>query len=572
MSDHDDAWDAIVIGAGLGGLSTAAYLSTNGKRTLVLEQADRVGGCTHVFRRRGRWEFDVGVHYTGGAGPGTATGTVLQGLGLADRIEHVQLDPDGFDTLVFPDLTFRVPASWDRYLERLIEAFPDEERGLRRCIRILRRIADTVYSRRPTGPLGRLAALPALLQLTWWMRRSQDALFDACRLGPGPRAVITAQNGSYATPPSKAPVLMQAGLLEHYFKQGAYYPKGGGQVYAGHLVDVIHSNGGAVRTGARVAKILVGDGRVTGIRLMDGTELDAPVVVSNADLKRTYLELLEPDTVSEQTLTRVRGYRMAPPMFSVYLGLDIDLRDRMPATNYWVHPQFGTEQSYQDAAAGREPENWFVFVSSASVKDPGNPHIAPPGHSTMEILAVVPSDYEFWGVTEGPAGGGRYSNGEKYRAVKERLIDSMIERAEQVVPGLRDHIVWREGGTPLTQERYTLASAGSSYSIELSVGQFGPSRPDTRTEIDGLFLTGASLRWGHGIAGALSSGLGAASAVLDRDLRREILDGQVFGDPGVLTAGGEDWDPLEACRKLSGVPRSGQRRTGRTPQVETPSG
>jgi phytoene dehydrogenase-like protein len=80
--------------------------------------------------------------------------------------------------------------------------------------------------------------------------------------------------------------------MDHYLRAGAYYPKGGGQVFAAHLVDVLRSNGGELRTRVRVERILVEDGHVQGVRLTTGEELFAPIVVSNADLKRTYLELL----------------------------------------------------------------------------------------------------------------------------------------------------------------------------------------------------------------------------------------------------------------------------------------
>ena len=80
----DEKWDAIVIGSGLGGLTTAAYLTTNGTRTLVLEQYDTAGGTSHVFRRENKWEFDVGVHYLGDCGPEVSDAEWGR-LGLAGR-------------------------------------------------------------------------------------------------------------------------------------------------------------------------------------------------------------------------------------------------------------------------------------------------------------------------------------------------------------------------------------------------------------------------------------------------------------------------------------------------------
>ena len=122
-----ERWDAIVIGSGLGGLTCAAYLCAIGKRTLVLEAHYVAGGNSQAFRRnlRGRaYEFDVGVHYIGECGPGGLFTNVFNALGIGDRLKFRELDPDGFDTLSFPDFTFRVPAGWEEYERRLVEQFP----------------------------------------------------------------------------------------------------------------------------------------------------------------------------------------------------------------------------------------------------------------------------------------------------------------------------------------------------------------------------------------------------------------------------------------------------------------
>lgn len=126
----NERWDAIVVGSGMGGLTTAAYLATNGLRTLVLEKHYVAGGNSHVFRRKQKFEFDVGVHYLGDCGPDGLIPTVLRGVGLEGKIEFLEMDPDGFDTLMFPGLTFKVPKGWDRYRARLVAALPDDETGL----------------------------------------------------------------------------------------------------------------------------------------------------------------------------------------------------------------------------------------------------------------------------------------------------------------------------------------------------------------------------------------------------------------------------------------------------------
>jgi phytoene dehydrogenase-like protein len=541
-------WDAIVIGSGLGGLTAGAYLAANGRRTVVLEQHYVAGGNAHVFRRKRMFEFDVGVHYIGDCGPDGAIPTVLRGVGLDGAIEFLEMDPDGFDTIVYPGLTFRMPKGWDRYRERLVAAFPDDETGLHRCLDVFERVLAEMRALQEPGAA---QDLPRLLReaptLVTWGGSTLAQLFDECGLGQKARAVILAQSGAYAVAPSRAPVVLHAGMLDHYLR-GAYYPKGGGQVLPAHLVDVVRAYGGEVRLRTRVERILVEDGRAAGVRLTTGEELRAPVVISNADVKRTMLDLLGREHLSAAAVARIESYRMALPVFCVYLGLDTDLRARMPNTNYWYSDSFDVEQAYQDCYAGRMPAPPPLFITTASVKDPTTGRIAPPGHSSIEIMTWVPADYSLWQVEAGPVAGEKYHNKPAYRSFKEHLTEEMIDGAEQVLPGLREHIVWKEAATPVTQERYTLSTGGTSYGIEFALDQFGPNRPGPATEVPGLFLTGASTVFGHGIVGVMRGGVGTASAVLGRDLMREVEQGRVFADPARLAGGGPDWDPWRFSR------------------------
>jgi all-trans-retinol 13,14-reductase len=540
-------WDAIVIGSGLGGLTAAAYLAANGRRVLVLEQHYVAGGNAHVFRRKRAFEFDVGVHYIGDCAPGGVIPTVLRGVGLEGKIEFLELDPDGFDTVIYPGLTFRVPKGWDRYRERLVSAFPDDETALHRCLDVFEKLLAEMRAVQDAGTAPDLAQLlPKIPTLMRWGGRALSDLFDDCSLGVKARAVILAESGAYAVAPSRTPVAVHAGFLDHYLK-GAYYPKGGGQVLPARLIEVLRANGGEVRTRVRVQRILIEDGKAVGVQLKSGEELRAPIVISNADLKRTMLEMVGAEHVSPQSAARIATYRMALPIFCVYLGLDIDLRERMPNTNYWYCGSFDIESIYQACYEGRLPEHFPMLITTASVKDPQTARIAPPGCSSIEIMTWVPANYDVWSVHEGPAAGEKYHRDQDYRSNKDRLTEVLIDGAEQVLPGIREHIVWKEAATPVTQERYTLSTGGTSYGIEFAVDQVGPNRPAAATEIPGLYLTGASTTFGHGIVGALRGGVATAGAVIGRDLMREVEGGEVFGDPAKLDAAA-DWDPWQYSR------------------------
>ncbi|MFB7877881.1 phytoene desaturase family protein [Nocardia sp. NPDC056064] len=550
-------WDAIVVGSGMGGMTAAAYLAAGGRRTLVLEQGDVLGGCTHVFRRKG-YEFEVGVHYLGDCGrPEGNIPTILRGLGVDKHVEFAEIDPDGFDVLAFPSVTFPVPRGWDAYRDRLIETFPDDAKALRRYVRVIRKLADVVDRATTPASFGGSAAMAAragwaapfaLVPLT--------RLFDLCGIGPAPRPVLGGQTPAYASPGDRAPAIVQAGYLKNYVEGGAYFPVGGGQVLSATMAEVVRANGGDFRLNARVRRILVEDGRVRGVELDGGETITAPVVVSNADVKRTFLELLDPSAVSARTRKRVAGYTMAWPLFNTYLGLDIDLSQTMSSAQIWKFrsdSDFGPMQrALSWEAAGRDRDRWLRLVREniaamihiAGNKDPHTPY-APAGHSVVEIMTYLPADHDLWGVRAGgPVAGEKYRDNPDYLAVKDAVTEILIDLAAEVIPNLREHLVWQEAGTPITQERYTHSSGGGSYGIEMNLRQLGPFRPGPTTEITGLYLAGASQGWGPGVEGVMLSGVGAAGAVLRRDLFTEIRGGTVLGNADQLPTHGTDWDPL----------------------------
>lgn len=551
------AWDCVVIGSGPGGLTTAAYLAAAGKRVLVVEQHDLAGGNAQVFRRHHEgmeFEFDVGVHYLGDCGPGGIFPAIFNSLGVGDRMEWNPFEADGFDTVHIGGKTLVTPPGWDAYADMLAEAFPADADGIRDTITVLRTVAIEA----------RMSYLPGVETPTLerWREHNVGELFAEFGLSAHAAAALDYWSGLYAGAPSESSVMMHAMIIDHYMSSGAYYPRGGGQMIPARLCQVIESRGGEIRTLCRVEEILVDDGRVRGVRLGGGEVVECPLVVSNADYKRTVLELVGQSNWRPQTIEAAKNFEMTLGLVVAYVVVDIELDG--PNTNYLWMPGTDPEAYYATLEAGAFPDDLFAYVSLASRKDPDNPHLCPPGYTNFQIMTLAPRGYTNWGVEGSPAHGGRYRRDDGYRSAKADVTERLIDAAETLIGPFRDHIVHLETATPLTHERYTLSSGGTSYGLKHSAAQSGRHRPSSRTEIDGLWVVGANTTAGHGIAGAMVGGGLCASQILDKGVFVESVMGVTHVDPATIAPDGDDFDPVDFCR---GAALRERRADGRRQRV-----
>ena len=506
--------DVAIVGAGLGGLVAGAYLARSGLSVAIYDGHYVAGGCATMFERGKkdrRYCFDVGLHYIGDCGPSGGIPTVLRGLSI--ELDYVPMDQDGFDTLVFPDFEFKIPADKQVYRDRLVALFPKEKKGIDRYMRFLDEV-ERISKRmdRNAGRMDKGAFLDVLLHgrlLARYQNATLETLLDSCTKNPQLRAVMCGQHGDYGLPPSKVSALLHAGLANHYFS-GAYYPRGGGQVIADRIADDIEANGGTIALRHLVERIDVVDGKAVGLRVQgpggEAFDVRARSVISNADLKRTMLELVGPQHLPAHWVQRANDFEMGGAIFMTYLAVSADVRAAgMRATNYWQFDDYDCEGFYAEVAGGF-PAPRGCYITSTSLKDPGTPGHAPEGEHNIEIMGLVPGRASAWGVSDAEALGSKYRRGETYQERKQRVEDDLVGRLEALFPGMTSSITFRESATPVTHTRYTRASDGTGYGLAATPEQFLKGRPGYRGPLPGLYLAGASTRAGHGIVGAMTSG------------------------------------------------------------------
>lgn len=560
-------WDAIVVGSGLGGLATAAYLAAAGRKTLLLERYTTLGGTSHVFSRRGQWEFDCGVHYMSHCGPDGIVTAMMRGIGIDDRIHWLPMDQSGFDRIIGPGFELATPVGWDAYEANLIDAFPGERKSVRRFHNLMRRIGEA-HDRNDMTTAGGMAR--------WAARSGRGAAFMAlpygatlAALGISPRMAyaLSVQSGAVACSPTVLPTAAMAAFFQDYIGTGSYYPRGGGQILVAGFAAVITAHGGAIRTHSEVSEILLDDGRVQGVRLSDGEVLSSAVVVSNADIIKTYTDLIGVERLPRLFRRRVTGWKMSQPLINGFFGVELDLADR-PNSNYFAIPDWGPAKSYRHMAAfGHNTLNgngfevgseWArdmaqrqpMFVQSSSRRDPGNHRAAPQGHSTIEVQTVTPSDPRLWGFDGYDVAGGDYSKDSGYLEVKKIIVDGMLDRMEQAFPGSSSKLKISELGTPATQTRFVNNTAGAPFGLQLRLSQTGPMRPRDTTPIPGLYTVGTSTAWGPGTVGSMLSGVNAAGSILGRDLVPFIRSGGQLADSAALPTWQDDFDPFATTRAL----------------------
>lgn len=510
MSPPEEEFDTIVIGSGIGGLTTAALLARiKNQSVLVLEQHDRPGGFTHTFSRKGRYTWDVGVHYVGGMKDGTRPRKLMDFVS-EERLEWSPL-PDPHDVFVYPDETFGVPSSRDRFHDRLVDRFPNDESAIDRYFAAVDR-ARSWY-----GRYMMVEAFPGFLRwpidaYNWWTgaparQTTRDYVGDLTD-NEKLQSLLVTNWGDYGLLPSESAFAVHAMVTASYF-DGAFYPVGGSERIASSILPTITSRGGECRVNHEVKDVLVTGGQATGVLVEDDEgnvrSMLAQNIVSNAGAHNTYRHLLsDKDHDEVDTIVATLDHLYEGRSFvTLYLGLEQDPSVLgVEGENYWVNSDWNQSREGHNPFEVLRGNPSFSFVSFGPSNDPQAEY------ATAQVITMAPYEaFEAWADESWPRRSG------DYRDLKKRIGDGLLEQAEQAVPGLGDLVEYRDVSTPLSIEHFTGHRKGAPYGVPAVPDRYSSPATGVETPIDNLYLTGADAGC-PGVMGAAFSGLFAAGRVM----------------------------------------------------------
>ncbi len=483
-----ESGQAIVVGAGLGGLASAMRLGAKGYTVTVLDRLDRAGGRGSSVLQNGH-RFDLG--------PTIVTmPEVFEDLWTAcgrDFHQDVRLVPmDPFYEIRWPDGSrFRAYPDDERMIEEVQRLSARDVKGYLSYLKSAEARYRVGFERLGRIPMHKLWDTAKVIPEFAVLRADRSILGHAKAYVRDPRLQMALSFHPLFIGGDPMNVTSMYALVSHLEKTyGVHYAMGGVQAIADAMVRVIEGQGGQVRLGVEVDEIVVRDGAANGVRLTDGDQLRAGVVVSNADAGHTYSRLLRNHAKRRWTDAKLQSRRWSMGLYVWYFGTRGTANKWQDVGHHTIINGPRYEGLLKDIfIRGHLADDMSIYLHRPSVTEQG---VAPSGDDTFYALSPVP--HIGW------------RNSVDWDEMREDYRQRVSAVLEETIPGFADHLSASYTLTPADfRDRY-LSPMGCGFSIEPRILQSAWFRPhNVSEEAKGLYLAGAGTHPGAGLPGVVSS-------------------------------------------------------------------
>jgi phytoene desaturase len=481
---------AIVIGAGFGGLAAAARLRARGHQVSIVEAGNQAGGRARAFESEG-FHFD--------AGPTVITAPYLFdelfGLFGKDRGDYFELVPvDPFYRVVFPDgRSFDYVGDDERLFEQIAQFNPADVVGYKRLVEHSQRIFDVGYTELVDADFSKfgdmMRIVPDLIRLRAY--KSLYGLVAHYIKDDALRQVFTFQPLLIGGNPFRVPGIY---LLIHWLerKWGIHFAMGGTTAIVQGLTRLLGEVGVDLRLNAPVERIEVRNGRAKGVLLGDGSFLESEIIVSNADPATVYTKLIDASARRKHSDASIARKRYSMSLFVGYFGTKKTYPD-LAHHSILLGPRY--RELLTDIFDRKTLSDDFSLYLHAPTRT--DPSLAPPGGESFYVLSPVPNQ----------------ESGIDWSAEGPRYMDRILDALDaHQLPGLRENLVTQFHVDPTYFQGELRSYQGAAFGLEPTLRQSAYFRFHNASEdVAGLYFVGAGVHPGAGLPGVLSS-----AKVLDR--------------------------------------------------------
>lgn len=484
----------IIVGGGLGGLFTGAILAKEGQQVVVLEKNATIGGGLQTFKRFGE-TFDTGMHVIGGMQPGGNIRRICEYLGIANKVQLMDVDADCTDSLYFAEdkTYYHIKKGKKGFVESLSAYFPEEHDHLERYIQAVYDITDSVdlFNLRPSTD--------ALALHTDDFLMAADAFVAKYIKNEKLRSVVSYMNPLYGGKHDQTPAFIHA-IITTLYVNGTSRFVGGSSKFADLLASVITDHGGEVIAGDGVEWLEVNERHVDFVRTQTGKTYKGDCYIS-AIHPCSLLKLMPEKAFPKAYRERLNSIPNSYSAFSAYVKLK-------PNTfRYINHSEYYMTRYADIWNFGEHHDQWplgFLFMTSPEEQQ---------GEFSHKVLITAPmlfSDVEKW---ENTTVGKR---GADYEAWKKQQTTQLLACVEEIHPGFKDCIEHINTSSPLTIRDFYGVKEGALSGFSKDYKNMVLSQVPVVTKIDNLLLTGQNNNL-HGFCGVPLTAITTAEVILGKN-------------------------------------------------------